>query len=311
MGFGAFARTIGLELPDIEPLSAADMLHPKADDAIRELRVYLADLVPAWERYLQVGGFPRAVSDWVADREVSAEFLADLWDVAHGDALASDEWGELQTEQLLVQLVQAISSFFNVERAAREIVVHHETIRRRLTRLRQSYITWDCHRLANGQPQLQAQHKIYFVDPVYANLPHLRIVTRRAPDFTQLTEQQTGLALKAQHEVDHPGSFGTSSTLFHEKTKTGKEIDFVSPWLHGLPYEGKYTEGAWLREAQTAATAYGRCVLATRNVIERRDHRRAVAASMLAYLLDRRAATAAQACPSGLRPTTDERRGRD
>lgn len=298
MGFGAFCRATGVELPEIEPIRAPDLLRPQADEAINDLRVYLGDLVTAWERFLQVGGFPRAVSEWVSEREISTDFLLAIWDVIHGDALASEEWGELQSEGLLDLLTRGLTSFFNVERATRELAVHRETITRRLLRLQHGYLVWPCYRMDNDQPNLKAQHKLYFIDPLHARLNRLlRSAERFAPDFTQLTEQQLGMALLAQHEREHPGSFSAFRSVMYQRTPTKKEIDFVGPWLEGLPYEGKYTEGAWLREAQTAAKAYeGRCVLATRNVVERDRDRRAVAAGLLALLLDH--GTSAVAAPA-------------
>jgi predicted AAA+ superfamily ATPase len=289
MGFTSFCHATGVDLPAVEPLRPQELLQPRADAAINDLRVYLNDLVVAWERYLRVGGMPRAVSDWVKDREISQEFVNAIWDVIHGDAMAGEDWGEMQTEILLDYLGRSTGSFLKIDRAARDVGAHHGTIRRRLARLQHSYIAWPCYRISNGQPEMKAANKLYFVDPLHAQLNHLRASGRPAPDFTQLTEQQLGLLLLAAHEHEWPGTFSQFRAVMYEITSTRREIDFVGPWLQDLPYEGKYTEGAWLREAQTAATAYsGRCVLATRNVVERRDDRRAVAAGILGLLLDNR-----------------------
>jgi predicted AAA+ superfamily ATPase len=290
MGFGGFCRAVGLTLPEVPALRAADLLMPEADDAIRELRPFVAEIVAAWERYLQVGGMPRAVADWVSDRAVSAEFTTALWDVVHGDALASDEWTEAQSEQLLSAIAASLTSFTNVERMGRDVGAHRETVARRLTRLQQSYLVWPCFRRGDGGPELRAQAKRYFIDPLHAQLAHQRTPERHRPDFTQLTEQQLGVALLADLERERPGELSAFNGLMHERSATGAEIDFVGPHLRGLPWEGKYTEGAWKRASQTAVAAYGRCVLATRDVIERDGDRRAVAAGTLALLIDHRAA---------------------
>lgn len=289
MGFGGFCRAIGLALPDVPTVRAADLLLPAADDALRELRPFVADVVAAWERYLLVGGMPRAVADWVSDRAVSAEFVTALWDVVHGDALASEEWTELQSEQLLAAIAASLTSFTNVERMARDIGAHRDTVARRLTRLQHSFLVWPCFRRGDGGPDLRAQAKRYFIDPLHAQLAHLRTPERHRPDLTQLTEQQLGVALLADLERERPGELSAFDGILHERTATGAEIDFVGPHLHGLPWEGKYTEGTWKRASQTAFAAYGRVVLATRDVIEREGDRRAVAAGLLALLIDHRA----------------------
>lgn len=86
---------------------------------------------------------------------------------------------------------------------------------------------------------------------------------------------------------------------------TRAEVDFTAGWLDGIPYEGKSTEGVWLRETQIATAAYGRCVLATRNVTERiSDSERqlfAIPAPMLAVLIDPHPGIEARrACPAAL-----------
>lgn len=98
-------------------------------------------------------------------------------------------------------------------------------------------------------------------------------------------------------EAEEPGAIARQDALLHYRSATRAEIDFTAGWLDGVPCEGKYTEGPWLRETQTATAAYGRCVLATRNVTERvSDEKRqllAIPAPMLALLIDPRPDTEA------------------
>src|SRR5690606_1223890 len=93
----AFCAVTGVELPDVPAIHPRDMLGREAEEAIRELRVYLDDLVMAWERYLAVGGLPQAVANWLDERRISDAVLDTLWDVSHGDALATRDWSEPQT----------------------------------------------------------------------------------------------------------------------------------------------------------------------------------------------------------------------
>jgi hypothetical protein len=264
------------------------MLGRDAEVAMDELRFYLDELVARWENYLQVGGFPRAVGDWLAEREVSPGFIEDVWDVIHADALAEGDWTAAQSQALLESLARGLTSTINKTHVRRDLGdIHYETLVRRLRRLENAYVAWPCYRTRGNRPDLGAQEKVYFVDVLQARLAHeRRRDTVRPPDFTQLTEQQVGVALLRAHERDEPGTWTDFDAVMHYRSATRSEVDFVGPWLGRIPYEVKYTEGAWRRETQTALAAYGRVVLVTRNVIDRDEDRIAVPAAILGFLLD-------------------------
>src|SRR5690606_39629069 len=59
---------------DIRAGGLYHLLGRDAEAAIRGLRVDLDDLVVAWERYLEIGGGPQAVGDWLRSRRVSDGF---------------------------------------------------------------------------------------------------------------------------------------------------------------------------------------------------------------------------------------------
>jgi predicted AAA+ superfamily ATPase len=290
MSFRAFCAVTGTELPDVPFIHPRELLERDAEAAMRELRIYLDDLVPAWERYLEIGGLPQAVADWMTERQVSDGFYAALWDVIHGDALASDDWTPAQTQTLLDAISARISSPMNVSDVARDLGdISRETVNNRLRKLQQNYLAWSAPQNEGGRAKLNAQRKYYMLDPLYARLAHHRHAGR-LPDYTHLTEQQIGVALLRAHEADEPGAIARQDALLYYRSATRAEIDFTAGWLDGVPYEGKYTEGAWLRETQTASAAYGRCVLATRNVSERVSEPKrellAIPAPILSILID-------------------------
>jgi hypothetical protein len=76
--------------------------------------------------------------------------------------------------------------------------------------------------------------------------------------------------------------------VFHVRTPSRKEIDFVSAALDGAAIEGKYTEGGnWKGDAATVDASAFEGVLATRNVLDSKSAGAwAVPAGMLSYLLD-------------------------
>jgi predicted AAA+ superfamily ATPase len=288
MGFRSFCAVTRLAIHDVPAVHPRDMLGREAEAAMHELRFYLDELVARWEHYLQIGGFPRAVRDWIADREVSRGFVEDVWDVIHADALADGDWTAAQSQALLDSLARRLTSTINKADVRRELgEIHNETLVRRLRRLQNAYVVWPCYRTRGNRPDLAAQEKIYFADVLQARLAHER---RRdavqPPDLTQLSEQQVGVALLRARERDEPGTWTDFDGLMHYRSATRSEVDFVGPWLGRIPYEVKYTEGAWRRETQTALAAYGQVVVATRNVHERDENRVAVPAAILAFLLD-------------------------
>jgi uncharacterized protein len=290
MSFRAFCAVTGVEIPDVPYIHPRDLLGRDADAAMRNLRIYLDDLVAAWERYIEIGGLPQAVGDWLSDRRVSDGFYEALWDVIHGDALAADDWTPAQTQTLLNAITMRIGSPMNVSGLARALgEVSRDTTNKRLHKLEQNYLAWSCPQNEGNRAKLNAQRKYYLLDPLYARIAHHRSAGR-LPDHTHLTEQQIGVALLRAREAEEPGAIARQDALLYYRSATRAEIDFTAGWLDGVPYEGKYTEGAWLRETQTATAAYGRCVLATRNVTERiADAKRqllAIPAPMLALLID-------------------------
>lgn len=290
MSFRAFCAVTGVETPDVPFVHPSGLLGRDAEAAIHDLRIYLDDLVAAWERYLDIGGLPQAVGDWLSDRRVSDGFYEALWDVIHGDALAADDWTPAETQTLLNAISMRVSSPMNISDLARALgEISRDTANNRLHKLEQNYLAWSSPQNEGNRAKLNAQRKYYLLDPLYARIAHHRNAGR-LPDYTQLTEQQVGVALLRAHEAEEPGAIARQDALLYYRSATRAEIDFTAGWLEGVPYEGKYTEGAWLRETQTATAAYGRCVLATRNVIERvSDAKRqllAIPAPMLALLID-------------------------
>jgi len=292
MGFKDFCRVIGLELPDIPSIRAKDFLRDRAAAVIEELHPWLNELIDAWEVYLQTGGFPQAVEDYIRHGEVREAFVDSLWDVIHGEAIRGVQFSAGQTQALLAQVAAAMATPLNLEHLARELGANGATVGRRLHELQEAFLVWPCHQEAHGEahgaPRLRARSKLYFTDPLLARLAHLRnpdVV--RPPDPTRLSEQQLGLSLLRQRESAEPGSYIRFESLMYRRTATKGEIDFVGPWLDGVPFESKYVDGAWRRDAQTARAAYdGAVVLATRSVVDYDGRARAIPAPIVALMLE-------------------------
>jgi uncharacterized protein len=288
MGFKDFCRVIGVELPDTPSIRAKDFLRPEATAVVDELFPWSNQLIDAWEAYLQTGGFPQAVEDFIRHGEVESALVGSLWDVIHGEAIRSVQFSAGQTQALLAQIAASLTTPLNFEGAARDLGAAGATVARRVHDLAEAFILWPCHREGRGAPHLRARSKLYFTDPLLARLAHLRNPEAvSAPDPTKLSEQQIGLSLLRQREAVEPGSYPRFESVMYRRTATKGEIDFVGPWMGGVPFESKYVDGAWRREAQTAKAAYhGAAVLATRSVVERDGRAVAIPAPIVALMLE-------------------------
>jgi len=295
MGFRSFCRsTRGFDrLPDAS-LPPKDLRTARGEKAIRELVPFFSDLDHVWQSYLRVGGFPRAVSDFVASADVSAGFVQALWDVIAGDAFQTTGMSEGEVAAFLERLVDNLASPLNASSVARDVgLSDNHRVNDRVDALSFALIAWRCHQARGGLPNLRAQEKVYFVDPLIARIPHLRDERRSDPDQSLVSEQQLGLLLlRAAATSRGPGMLLEASTVMYERAPTAAEVDFVGPEL-GIGFEGKYVDGPWRRAAQTLR-ARGGGIFATRSVLDLDDGRGsgavwAVPVGVLAWLLDREA----------------------
>jgi predicted AAA+ superfamily ATPase len=291
MDFRSFCLAIGgfEDLPE-EALCPRDLLTASGERAVTELAPFFSDLDHAWQSYLRIGGFPRAVSDFVATADVSEGFAQALWDVIAGDAFQSAGMTDTDVATFLERLVIGLGSPLNASAAARDVgLSDHRRVDDRIGALGFALMAWRCHQVKRDLPNLRAQGKVYFLDPLIARLPHLRDQRRRDPDDSQLTEQQLGMLLLRATAEGGPVALLEANTVMYERTPSDAEIDFVGPAL-GIAFEGKYVDGPWRRAAQTVRAGHERGVLVTRTVLDlddRQGPRRvwAIPAGIVGWLL--------------------------
>lgn len=284
MGFRTFASLVAAESPPptAEHLRVAELTPSRLRTAANDLVPWLDELVSTWEIYLQVGGFPRAVSSWLSDREVDPALRRGLLDVIHGDAFAGAEWSRTQVLTFLDRLTQGLCSTVNHEAVADDIDSSASTVRRRLDDLREAFVVWPAYRENNLRPNVRAQAKLYFTDPIYTRLTpsdHL--------DLTLLSEQQLGMALVRGLEAHEPGSYVDFDRVLHHRTATRREIDFVGRDFGGVAIESKYVDGRWRGEARTLTASPWRGLVVTRTELNLADEDfMAIPAALLAWLVD-------------------------
>lgn len=272
MDFREFCLAIGgfESLPDAE-LRPSALFTETGEEAIGALLPFFVDLDHAWQSYLRIGGFPRAVRDFVSTADVSVQFIRDLWDVIAGDAFGNTEMTDGKMMAFLERLTKGLASPLNASAVARDVgFSNHHTAEARIDALNVALVAWRCHPIANRLPNLRAQEKVYFIDPLVARLPYLRDPHRHQPDDSRLTEQQFGLLLLRACGGQRPGALLEASTVMYERTSGRAEIDFVGPDL-GVAFEVKYVDGPWRRAARPLRAQHEGGVMATRTVFELED----------------------------------------
>lgn len=284
MGFRSFARLVmtgTLPTPDEAP-RLTELTHPFIRDAARQLSPWLDQLTSAWETYLRVGGFPRAVSWWIENRSLDPPLIRELTDQLHGRAFRSNDWSRPQTVALLARVSRSLGSPTNISATARHLGASTATTKRRLDDLRNAFVIWPCHRERELRPYLRAQEKLYFTDPLFT-----RIAADDASNLTQLSEQQIGMVLMRHTERQTPGVFHDADRVLHQRNKREKEIDFVGPDFGGLAIESKYVDSGSRRGLHRPPDSALRRIVATRSELNLDDpDLPAIPAAFLGWMLD-------------------------
>jgi predicted AAA+ superfamily ATPase len=295
MGFRTFARLVLPQAPDVLQLPPTGLRSAAAASRYRALLPWLDVLVRAWERYIETGGYPVAVAATVAGRPTPEGFVTDLFDIVANDAFRTSRLGAPRELALLERLWGTITSFASQAAIGDDLGISRDVVARHMDFLENAYLLWHCpQRAEHGWvARERSQSKIYAVDPLIARLPHLRSPERRDIDPTALTEMQIGNAIR-RRLLAAPGSMSTpvDRFLFHVRTPSRKEVDFVGEGIGEVAIEGKYTEGSWKAEAATVNASAWAGILVTRNVLDIPSDEDdpgqawAVPAGLLAYLLD-------------------------
>jgi predicted AAA+ superfamily ATPase len=265
MGFRQFCTLTAVDLPtDIQSLPLTQLFSRQARESLNELAYWTEPLIDAWENYLRIGGYPRAVAEYIENGDVSEGFVRDLWDVIRGDAIRNANLPDATILSFLEQLGQGLASPSNVANLSQRLDIGSgPTVAARIDDLVTNFLAWKCPQIKNQAPNDAAQKKVYFTDPLIARIAALVDNHRNEPEISKLSEQQIGMAIARSIDRRSPGSFVLATRLMYYRAKTNKEIDFVGPDFIGC-IEGKYSDTGWRREAQTARANYSNAILASR-----------------------------------------------
>jgi predicted AAA+ superfamily ATPase len=292
MTFRSFLTTTDVEVPRPHPVGPDALQTPEAGRAVRELEPFCDVLDLAWQRFLDCGGFPRAVGEHHHRGAVSPEFVFDLlsWLTADVEPDGAAE----SVPRLLAELHQRTGAPVDLRNTAAALGMSRDRLRVRLTRLVSTFAAlWCAQADDSGRPVEGSQSKLYLFDPLLAHLPALRDAAFGTADMTKLTEAQLAVELARAVDRLHPDRLIEQRAVMYARTGSGNEVDFAPLPVHvsgnrarTIPVEGKWVTRNWRSEALVMRGRYGAGVLATKNVLDLDGEVWAVPAPILAMLLN-------------------------
>lgn len=281
-----------VSVPAPDPVPPEALMGDAARTAIRSLEPFVDDLDLAWQRFLECGGFPRAVGEFLHQGEISAEFVFDLmsWLTSDVDVEGPPD----SVARLLIELHGRTGAPLNVRNTAEALGVTRARLDLRVRRLVETFGAFRCPQLGvDGDAAPGSQSKLYLLDPLLARLPTLRDPSLPEVDFTRLTEGQLALELARSIDRVAPDRLVEQRAVFYARTGKGNEVDFAPVPVPGpsaversVPLESKWVSKSWRRESLALRGRYGRGILATKDALDLTDDVWAVPAPILALLLN-------------------------
>lgn len=285
MPFSDVAQALGMGAPESPRIRIDNITSADLHETIETLRPWLPAIIDAWDVYLTIGGYPQAVADYCAQGSVDPSLMNTLFDVVHGDALASSELSPSQTIAALRAISRSISSTLDLSSLADDADISRTTARALLDKLRRSFLAYPVHREQGMAPKPKAQAKWYCTDPLLASVASAR-GAGTAPDSSKVSEQQVALSLLRSLESSCPTAALRHDRLLYYRSATRAEIDFVPAKFGGLCIESKFVNRSWGRAFQTIESSpFSRGIVATRSGLARHDGGWAIPAGLLAVLL--------------------------
>jgi uncharacterized protein len=292
----SFRQHIDASAPGLIPATPTltpDLLQsPAAEELIRTLSPLIGDLDLAWQRFTEVGGFPRAVSDARSRGAVSDDFVTDLLAWLIGEV---EPDGPMESiAELLDALTRRLASPLDVSGLAEDLRSTRRRVSLRLDRLTRGLAgVWCRQGDDNGGETAGAASKLYLIDPLLARLPSMNDPGFGEPDATKINELVLGMELaKSIHRL-HPDRFVEQRSIRYVRTGGGREVDFGPVTVRSggqaslsVPLESKWVSSNWRSESLVMRGRFGRGIVATKDIIDLSDVVWAVPSPIVALLLN-------------------------
>ncbi|MFZ2207113.1 MAG: ATP-binding protein [Porticoccaceae bacterium] len=253
LSFYEFVRIRGEPAPDLPPKQRVSDLFTAEPAALTRIAVQLRPLLPLFQRYLLVGGFPetarladislcqRLLREDVVERVLKRDMTA-LFGVRNVNDL----------EKLFIYLCLHTGGILAHKTAATALETTAATVASHLTLLEQANLIYRLPPAGiGGKKVLKARNKYYLVDAALRNAVLLRgeEVLARPEEMGLIVETTVLRHLHAYHYRDVP------EIAYWRDAVTEKEVDIIvrSP-AYVLPFEIKYRERAELERNGGLAT---------------------------------------------------------
>lgn len=279
------ATATSINLP---AMTIGEIAYGTDTSAIREAMLYLNELQVALDNYLEVGGFPAAVADFLRTGSVSDTTVRMLWDIFAGDV---ERWGRDRNTalKLLERVVMNLGAPSSWNGLAEEMAVGKEiTAKEYSDLLADSFLLLVLYFLdmARKAPAPKKRKKLYPTDPLLWRLPRYIRPGESLPATGPQIETVIATTLFRAQEASLQESFSVPRSLFYWRSSSDREIDF----LNGIPpnvvpVESKYATRIDGDTKKVIRNSFGKGLLVSRGSLELEDPVRVVPAAIVLALL--------------------------
>lgn len=288
LSFRDFYAVQGTASGMMSSLTLGQLYGEESNDSLREGMLYLPDLSRALEAYAAVGGFPRAIDDYLAQGRVLDGTVRTLWDMVAGDV---DRLGldRLAALLLLDRTVRSLGTATSWRGLAGEMAVGSaQTAQRYTTLLSEAFALlvtyfWDRGR---GRISLRKNKKLYLVDPLFAAIPRVIQPAGPIPARAAMVENVVGVSLYRAAEREIVESFPLPQSLFYWRSRQGREIDFLSgTGSEKVPVEVKYQQTISGTDKLAIRNSFGRGIVLSSRDLDLDDPVRVIPVPLFLWLL--------------------------
>jgi predicted AAA+ superfamily ATPase len=287
LSFREFLEATGRAV-DLPRCSLEDLAWGSNTQPIREAILQSAELDTAYNQYLQVGGFPSAVADFLREGVVSESTYQTLWHIVAGDVERTGR-SHATALKLLERVVRNLCSSTSWTKLASEMAVGKDNTAEEYAQvLADSFLLLVLYflDLARKSPSLKKEKKLYTTDPLLAHLPGHVLPGVPSPSDAELTEAVLATELFRTREARLQEAFSVPQSLFYWKSSREKEVDFLSGGPGSVvAVESKYSAQVGGQERLTIRNAFGRGLIASRQTLDLDDPVRVIPVSVVLALL--------------------------
>ena len=279
VSFRDFCRIVrGIDLPEAAvPVGTWTSVEGLA--AARRLNLQQDALTAALDVYARIGGFPAALRDYVAAGTVQYSTVAAIWAMIANE-VSQEQLDSTAALKLVERIGRSLGSPLSWSAAAESMAVgSHHTAQAYVKALAESFALlvvhyWDLH----GGFEPRKQRKVYFLDPLFADVPMAAASGARSAPPDGILEGLVASALFRSASEHLTQSDPTIGSIGYWRSSDGREIDFVADdsasldGMHRLPIEVKGDAASGISAAVSAIRrTFKRGIVVTRSVFEPRD----------------------------------------